>query len=159
MPGTATLEVGQIAPDFKLKGPGGQFVTLSEFRGSKNVVLAFFPLAFSPVCSHQLPSIQKDLERFRDLDAEVMGISVDSHWANEAFARHLGLTFPLLADFRREVGAAYGVLLPEAGHSGRAIFIVDKEGKIAYVDVTSTPNQIPSNESALRALEALRPAG
>src|SRR5688572_18487274 len=91
MQATAILEIGRTAPDFKLKGPGGQFITLSEYRGSRNVVLAFFPLAFSPICSHQLPTIQKDIGRFAALDAEVLGISVDSHYANEAFAKQLML--------------------------------------------------------------------
>lgn len=156
MQATSTIEAGQAAPDFRIKGPGGQFVTLSDHRGSKNVVLAFYPLAFSPVCSHQLPAIQKDLDRFHALDAEVFGISVDSHWANQAFARHLGLTFALLGDFKREVSAAYGVLLPDVGHSSRAIFLVDKQGKVAYIDVSPSTSQIPSNQSVLEALEALQ---
>jgi len=156
MPATATLEIGQSAPDFKLKGPGGQVVTLSEYRGSKNVVLAFYPLAFSPVCSHQLPMIQKDLGRLRALDAEVLGISVDSHYANEAFAKHLMLSFPLLSDFSREISAAYGVLDPKMLSSARALFVVDKHGRLAYKDVSASPDQIPSNESVLQALEALR---
>src|SRR5216117_929011 len=80
MPATATLEIGQTAPDFKLKGPGGQFVSLSEYLGNKNVVLVFYPLAFSAVCSHQLPALEQQMSRFRNLDAEVLGISVDSHF-------------------------------------------------------------------------------
>src|SRR5437867_3485500 len=107
---TATLEIGQQAPDFKLKGPGGALVSLSEQRGKKNVVLVFYPLAFSPVCSHQLPDIQKQSSKFEGLDAVLYGISVDSHFANQAFARHLGVDFPLLSDFKREISAAYGVL-------------------------------------------------
>jgi peroxiredoxin len=156
MQALASIEVGQMAPDFKLKGPGGQFVTLSEYRGKKNVVLVFYPLAFSPVCSHQLPTIQKELDRFRALNAEVLGISVDSHYANEAFARHLVLTFPLLGDFFREASAAYGVLMSERGYSGRALFVIDKQGKVAYKDVAPTTREIPSNERLLEALEPLR---
>ena len=159
MPATATLEVGQLAPDFKLKGPGGQPVSLSEYRNSKNVVLVFYPLAFSPTCSHQLPTIQKDLARFEELDAVVLGVSIDSHHANTAFARHLGLSFPLLSDFKREASALYGVLNAEAGHSGRAVFVVDKQGKLAYKDVSPAPgdiNQIPSNQRVLEALRALK---
>ena len=159
MPATATLEVGQLAPDFKLKGAGGQPVSLSEYRNSKNVVLVFYPLAFSPTCSHQLPTIQKDLARFEELDAVVLGVSIDSHHANTAFARHLGLSFPLLSDFKREASALYGVLNAEAGHSGRAVFVVDKQGKLAYKDVSPAPgdiNQIPSNQRVLEALRALK---
>src|SRR2546426_5899139 len=115
MPATATLEVGQMAPDFKLKGPGGQPISLSEYRGKNNVVLVFYPLAFSPVCSHQLPAIQNELSRFEELDAVVLGVSIDSHYANTAFARQLGLTFPLLSDFNRQVSSQYGMLNAEVG--------------------------------------------
>ena len=154
-------DLGQPAPDFRLKGPGGQFVTLSEFRGRKNVVLVFYPLAFSPVCSHQLPTVQKDLARFERLDAVVFGVSVDSHWSNTAFARSLGVEFPLLSDFKREAMSAYGVLLGEAGYSGRATFVIDKEGHIVHREIANNPGdleQVPSNERALKALEALATA-
>jgi peroxiredoxin len=149
-------EVGQEAPDFNLKGPGGQFVSLSEYRGRKNVVLVFFPLAFSPVCSHQLPMIQKELGRFQELSAEVLGISVDSHYANEAFAKHLALRFPLLSDFRHQASRAYGVFLPDHLYSGRAVFVVDRQGKVAYRDMSPTPDVIPSSDRVLQALESLR---
>src|SRR2546426_7875574 len=106
---TTTLpEVGQMAPELTLRGPGGQTVTLAEFRGKKNVVLVFFPLAFSPVCSHQLPDVQQRLPEFQALGAVVLGVSVDSHWANTAFAQKLGLAFPLLSDFKRVASADYG---------------------------------------------------
>ncbi len=155
MQATASPEVGQVAPDFKLKGPGGQFVTLSEYRGKKNVLLVFFPLAFSPVCSHQLPMIQGDLDRFRALGAEVIGISVDSYYANEAFARHLLLTFPLLSDFRHQAAHDYGVFLPEQLYSGRALFLIDREGRIAYRDISPTLGEIPKHEPVFEALERL----
>lgn len=151
----AGLEVGREAPDFKLKGPGGQFITLTEHRGHKNVVLAFFPLAFSPVCSHQLPTIQRDLAKFRALGAEVLGISVDSHYANTAFAERLGVHFPLLSDFKREASTAYGMLIPETQYSGRALFLIDKQGRIAYADVSPANSEVPSNDKLLAALEAL----
>src|SRR5512144_1279791 len=132
MQATTAPEVGQTAPDFKLKGPGGQFISLSEFRGKKNVVLVFYPLAFSPVCSHQLPALEKEMPRLRALDAEVLGISVDSHYANEAFAKQLRLSFPLLSDFRRQVSAAYGLLNQDAYFSNRALILVDKQGTIVH---------------------------
>jgi peroxiredoxin len=155
MSALAALDVGREAPDFKLKGPGGQFVTLSEHRGRKNVVLVFYPLAFSPVCSHQLPTIEKDLPKFRALGAEVLGISVDSHYANTAFAESLGVSFPLLSDFKREASVAYGMLIPETQYSGRGLFLIDKQGRIAYADVSATARDVPSNEKLLAALEAL----
>jgi peroxiredoxin (alkyl hydroperoxide reductase subunit C) len=150
-----TPRVGDPAPDFHLKGPGGQFVTLSEFRGRRPVVLLFFPLAFSPVCSHQLPMVQTDLGRFEELGAAVLGISVDSHWANEAFAQSLGLTFPLLSDFRRKAMRAYGVLLDQAGYSARALFVIDRDGRIAHVEAPDSQAQIPSNARAIEVLETL----
>ena len=157
MQASAALEIGQMAPDFKLKGPGGQPVTLSEYRGQRNVVLVFYPLAFSPVCSHQLPAIQHEIARFDELGATVLGISVDSHHANTAFAERLRLSFPLLSDFKREVSAAYGVLMPEAGHSGRAIFVVDRQGRVSYADVSPTTgmDQIPNNDQVLAHLAGL----
>ena len=138
MQATAAPEVGQQAPDFKLKGPGGQPVTLSEFRGRRHVVLVFYPLAFSGVCSHQLPTIEAELAGFDALGATVLGVSVDSHYANAEFARQLKLSFPLLSDLKREASTAYGVLMPEAGYSGRAIFVIDRDGRLAYKDLSPT---------------------
>jgi peroxiredoxin len=155
---TTAPELGQIAPDFKLKGPGGQPVTLSEFRDHNPVVLVFFPLAFSGICSHQLPSIEKLAPRFEGMNARILGISVDSHYANTEFANKLKLSFPLLSDWRHEAGLAYGVFMPEYGYSARAIFIVDKSGRIAYRDIspdTGDPKQVPSNEKVLDALKGL----
>ena len=148
-------EVGQMAPDFRLKGPGGAFYSLSEHRGESAVVLVFYPLAFSAVCSHQLPEMQKHLPAFEQAGATVYGVSVDSHHANAAFARSLGLTFPLLSDWKHEASAAYGVLVPEAGYSGRAVFVVGKDGRLLWREIaenTSDREQIPSPERALESL-------
>ncbi|HEY6194054.1 MAG TPA: redoxin domain-containing protein [Candidatus Eisenbacteria bacterium] len=148
-------EPGQMAPDFKLKGPGGAFYTLSEHLGESPVVLVFYPLAFSAVCSHQLPELQQHLPAFEQAGAVVYGISVDSHHANAAFARSLGLTFPLLSDWKREVSAAYGVLVPEAGYSGRATFVIGKDGRVLWREIADdmgNVEQIPSPERALAAL-------
>ncbi|MEO5987697.1 MAG: redoxin domain-containing protein [Candidatus Eisenbacteria bacterium] len=150
----AVPQVGQDAPDFKLKGPGGSFYTLSEYRGDKSVVLLFYPLAFSSVCSHQLPAVQKELARFEAAGAAVFGISVDSHYANTAFAKQLGLTFPLLSDWKHEAAKAYGVLIPEAGYTARATFVVDKAGKVSHLEVSEHRESvefIPSIERALAA--------
>jgi len=154
-----SVDVGQMAPEFSLKGPGGQPVTLSEYRGKKNVILVFFPLAFSPTCAHQLPTVEQDAARFARLDAVVLGISVDSHHANAAFAHKLRLSFPLLSDFQRATSAAYGVLNTERGYSERAIFVIDRQGRVIHRDVSPAPGdieQMPSNAKALEALEAQR---
>lgn len=148
-------EPGQLAPDFKLKGPGGGFYTLSEHCGECPVVLVFFPLAFSAVCSHQLPELQKHIPAFEQAGAVVYGISVDSHHANTAFARSLGLTFVLLSDWKHEVSIAYGVFVSEAGYSGRATFVIGKDGKLLWREISEATNdveQIPSPERALAAL-------
>jgi peroxiredoxin len=152
-------ELGQPAPDFSLKGPAGQTVALADYRGHHPVVLVFYPLAFSPVCSHQLPQVEKDLPRFKALGAEVFGISVDSHWSNTAFAKSLGLTFPLLSDFHREAATHYGVLVSPKGYSGRALFVIGRDGRLIHREIsenTGDLDQVPSNE---RALEALGRAG
>ena len=159
MEASATLEVGAQAPEFRLKGPGGQMVTLSEYKGRKHVVLVFYPLAFSNICSHQLPAIDQYAARFEQLGAVVLGISVDSHFANTAFAEKLKLSFPLLSDFKREASTAYGVLMPQAGHSGRAVFVIDTQGDVAYRDLSpdhDDPKKVPSTERVLDALKALQ---
>ena len=159
MQASATLEVGAQAPEFRLKGPGGQMVTLSEYRGRKHVVLVFYPLAFSGVCSHQLPAIDQLSARFEQLGATVLGISVDSHFANSAFAAKLHLSFPLLSDFKREASTAYGVLIPETGHSGRAVFVIDTQGRVAYRDLSPNhddPEKVPSTERVLDVLKGLQ---
>jgi peroxiredoxin len=147
--------IGDQAPDFRLKGPDGQFVTLSEFRGHNHVVLVFFPLAFSPICSHQLPGIERAMPRLRELGADVLGVSVDSHYANGVFGNRLRLTFPLLSDFKREASRAYGVLLGEPGFSNRALFLIDRDGRLVYRDVSPDPSTVPSNEALIEALEKL----
>jgi mycoredoxin-dependent peroxiredoxin len=153
------VEVGDLAPDFSLRGPAGQPVTLSEYRGS-NVLLVFFPLAFSPACSSQLPDIERASRQPEHTDVVVLGISVDSHWTNQEFARRLGLSFPLLSDFDRRTSAEYGVLEAERGHSGRALFAIDRRGRVVYKEVsTAPPTELRGIPSHQRAIEALRAAG
>ena len=153
---TATLEIGQAAPEFALKGPGGQVVSLSDYRGRNHVVLVFYPLAFSPVCSHQLPAIERILGRIADRGGVVLGVSVDSHWSNTAFAERLGLSFPLLSDFKRTASTAYGVLNEDRGFSERALFVIDRDGRLAYRDVSPVLSEIPDNEALIAALESLK---
>lgn len=150
------IEVGQEAPDFTLKGPGGEEVTLSSYRGTQNVVLVFFPLAFSGVCTTQLTDIGAHESQYADADAQVLGISVDSHHANTAFAKSLGLKDTiLLADFqpRGAVAQAYGVYLDGPGISTRASFVIDKDGIVRHADVQSPPT-IPDEDGYFAALTA-----
>ena len=121
------LQVGDVAPDFELPASGNHTIKLSDFRGKKNVLLAFYPFAFSPVCSLQLPGLQQQLSQFKSLNTEVLGISVDSKHSSAAFAEHLHLDFPLMSDFNREITQAYGVLR-EGGFAERALFVIDQNG-------------------------------
>src|SRR5512140_1185110 len=104
------LQVGDVAPDFELPTSGNHLIKLSDYRGKKNVLLAFYPFAFSPVCSLQLPGLQDNLGKFVALNTDVLGISVDSKHSSYAFAQHLHLEFPLLSDFDKRITTAYGVL-------------------------------------------------
>lgn len=149
-------EIGAEAPDFRLRGPGGVTYFLSEFRHEKHVLLAFFPLAFSPVCSHQLAELQRAFPKLEAAGVAVFGISVDSHYANAAFARSLGLSFPLLSDWKREASRAFGVLAPEANVSRRALFLVDRQGRLIWREISENDDaadQVPSPDRALAALE------
>jgi peroxiredoxin len=131
---TRTLKVGERAPDFQLKGTNRTEFKLGDYRG-KNVVLNFFPAAFSPVCSNQMPRIQSEQALFGG-DTVVVGVSVDGTWSLDAFARQAGVDFPILSDFypHGAVSEKYGVLLPN-GVSERAVIGIDKEGIVRYIDV------------------------
>lgn len=149
-----TLQVGDVAPDFELPASGNRTVKLSDFRGKKNVLLAFYPFAFSPVCSLQLPGLQQSLNEFQNLNTEVLGISVDSKHSSTAFAEHLHLDFPLISDFNKEATAAYGVLR-EGGFAERALFVIDKNGKIAYAHVNAI-GEVPDNGPVFEVLRKLQ---
>ena len=131
---TRTLKVGDEAPDFQLKDEGRQDWKLSDQRG-KNVVLNFFPAAFSGVCSQQMPRIQEQKSLFGD-NTEVVGISVDSSTALNAWKDIMGIEFSLLSDFwpHGAVAEKYGVLFP-VGVAARAVIGIDPEGKVKYINV------------------------
>ncbi len=139
------ISVGATAPDFTLKDQSQKEVKLSEFQGKKNVVLIFYPLDWSPVCTNEHTCLVNDMKRFDELDAQVLGVSVDSAWSHKAFAEKMGIKYPLLADFqpRGAVGEKYGVFLADKGITGRAIAIVDHSGKIAWFknyDILTLPD-------------------
>jgi len=153
---TKTLQVGDVAPDFTLKSYTKEESRLKNFRGKKNVVLAFVPYAFSRVCSAQLPSYEAELSRFKDADTEVVSISMDSTHALNAWAKSMQTSFPLLSDFypQGKVTDLYGVRNP-AGMAERALFIIDKEGFIRYIEVHASPGDMPDNENLFEALRKL----
>jgi mycoredoxin-dependent peroxiredoxin len=128
------IAVGQPAPDFTLKDQSQKEVKLSQYLG-KNVVLIFYPLDFSPVCTNEHACFVNDMKRFEQLNAQVLGLSVDSSWAHKAFAEKMGIQYPLLADFqpRGAVADKFGVYLAEKGITGRAIVIIDKKGNVSWI--------------------------
>ncbi|TMQ57628.1 MAG: peroxiredoxin [Candidatus Eisenbacteria bacterium] len=154
---TATLKVGDTAPDFTLPDQSGNKVTLSSFRGKKNVVLVFHPLAFTSVCTVQMPGYSKEKQSFEGLDAQVLGLSVDSAPTHKAWAEHLGgIEYPLLADFwpHGEVAKKYGILRPE-GYSERATFVIDKQGIIRHIEVHEI-GKVPDRAKLIQILKTLR---
>ena len=153
---TPTLKVGDEAPDFTLRATTGGTITLSQYRNQKNVVLAFFPFAFSTTCSAQMPSYQADLERFNRYDTQVLGISMDAAYSLAHWGKELGLTYPLLSDFypQGKVADAYGVRHP-AGMAERALFIIDKAGKIAWIHVHRPTAEVPDSEEMFEVLRKL----
>jgi mycoredoxin-dependent peroxiredoxin len=155
-PETKTLKVGDTAPDITLRIANGKEWHLADFRGKKNVVLAFVPFAFSPVCSAQLPSYEAELERFKDFDTEVVSISLDSTYALNAWSKSMHTSFPLLSDFypQGKVVDLYGVR-HQAGMSNRAVIVVDKEGLIRYIEVLDNPGEMPDNEDLFEVLRKL----
>lgn len=154
---TKTLQVGDEAPDFTLNNATGEgAVTLSSFRGQKNVVLAFFPFAFSSTCSAQLPAYEAELERFRSFDTEVIGISEDSRHALVAWTKQIGVTFPVLSDFypQGKVVDLYGVR-HAGGMAERALIVVDKNGKVAWIHVHRPIGEYPDAETIFEVLRKL----
>ncbi len=153
---TPTLKVGDLAPDFTLSNSKNEKVTLSDYRGKKNVVLAFFPFAFSGTCSAQMPSYEAELERFQNYDTEVIGISADARHALAAWAKQYNLTFHLLSDFYPHAAVAqkYGVM-HELGMAERALFVIDKEGKIRWIHVHRPIGEAPDNEELFDVLKKL----
>lgn len=154
------IKVGVEAPDFELPsseltatGKPGKPIRLSNYRGKRVVVLAFYPLDFSPVCTSENQCFQKTADRYEKADAQVLGLSVDSAWTHAAFVRELGLSYPLLADFhpKGEVARQYGLFLEESGITARATVVIGKDGLVKMVQV----QQIPEPRSGQKLLEFL----
>lgn len=155
----APLPAGTPAPDFTLHSTPDQTVSLHEFLGQP-VILVFYPADWSPVCTDQLGLYQQLLPEFHKHHAELIGISVDGIWSHLAFARDRNLHFPLLADFqpKGKVAAAYGVFDETLGESGRALFVIDANGEIAW-SYLSPAGVNPGADGILTALEALPQKG
>jgi peroxiredoxin len=149
------LQKDDVAPDFTLYATPDQKISLQEFKG-RNVILAFYPADWSPVCSDQMALYNEMLKYFKKYDADIFGISVDSKWCHMAFAQSRNLHFPLLADFepKGDVAKKYGVYDEIEGECKRAIFVINKEGIIAW-SYLSPMAVNPGADGILEALEAL----
>ena len=148
------VEVGSEAPDFTLKDEDGKDVTLSDLRG-RNVVLMFYPLAFSGVCTKELHDISSAADRYQAANAEVLAVSVDSHYTLAAFKRDEDLSAHMLADFHPKgaVAQQYDTYMDGVGFAGRATYVIDKDGKVVH-KVTSDVPQPRDQEEYLTALAA-----
>jgi peroxiredoxin len=152
-PGKTTLKVGDTAPDFTLPATNGKQVKLSDFRGQKTVVWAFFPAAFTGGCTKEMTSFASDIEKFTGANAEVLPISTDNtptlkHWAEELKASYI-----MLSDFQRKVSAQYGVLIPDRGLANRTTFVIDKDGKIQHIDEGTSAVDISGAATACSRLK------
>ena len=155
-----SAQVGQDAPDFTLKNTEREDVTLSSFRGKKNVVLLFVPFAFSGVCTNEVCSIRDNLSAYNNLNAEVIGLSVDSPFAQKQWKDKENLNFTLVSDFNREVAKAYGAqydnLMGFQGVAKRAAFVVDKAGKVRYAEVLESAGNLPNFDQVTATLQSLQ---
>ena len=155
------ITVGDHAPDFTLKSKSGDLndISLSDYRDKKNVVILFFPLAYTGVCTDEMCSVSAGLADYDALDAQVLGISVDSPFAQEAWAEKEGITIPLLSDFNKEVSAAYGSqfedLIGLKGVAKRSAFVVDKSGVVRFASVSDDPTELPDFDAIKACLQAL----
>jgi peroxiredoxin len=136
-----TPRIGEQAPDFTLPSTSGSPVTLSSWRGKNNVMLAFFPLAFTSVCSHEMCEIYENIDSFRSASTKIYGVSVDSVPTLREFQYKNGMQTEILSDFKREVSRLYGVLDEERYFSRRAYFLIDKQGVLRWSHVEADIGQ------------------
>ena len=150
------IEVGAQAPDFLLKDQNNQEVRLSDFRGSKNVLLVFYPLAFTGTCQGELCAIRDNLNDFVNDDVQVLTISVDSPFAHKVWAEREGYEFPLLADFwpHGAVAQAYGVFNEERGFANRGTFLIDRAGIVRYAEM-NMPGEARDQDAWRKAIDRL----
>ncbi|MGA3170019.1 MAG: redoxin domain-containing protein [Chthoniobacteraceae bacterium] len=157
------IPTGSKAPDFSLKSKKGDAVTdvkLADYAGKSNVVLLFFPFAFTSVCTAEMCDITAGLGGYDALDAKVIGISVDSPFAQDAWAKKENIGLTLASDLNKTTATAYGTLLENLGGFGsasaRAAFVVDKAGVIQYSEQTPTPKDLPNFEAIKTKLAELK---
>jgi len=151
-----TLEIGSVAPDFTLKNQFGEDVTLSDFRGNKNVVLVFYPMAFTGICTGELCEIRDRSTDFVNDEVQILGISCDASPSLKTFAEQEGIEYPLLSDFwpHGAVSKLYGSFFEERGFSLRGTFVIDKEGIVRW-SVVNSPGDARNSDEYKAALAAL----
>jgi mycoredoxin-dependent peroxiredoxin len=152
------LEVGTKAPEFTVKDQNNQEVKLSSFRGARNVLVVFYPFAYSSICTGELCSIQEDLDDFQNDDVQILAISADHPFALKAWAESQGFEFPLLSDFwpHGKISKAYGVFNEDHGMAVRGTFLVDKTGVVRFAEINGPgePRDQDGWRSAMAALAA-----
>lgn len=153
------LKVGDKAPEFKLRNTAKEEVSLSDYEG-KNLLILFFPLAFTGVCTDELCAIRDEMKDYEKLNTQVVGISVDSLFTLEQFKIAQGYNFPLLSDFNKEVSRAYGSIYEEfvldmKGVSKRSAFVINKNGVVKYAEVLDNAGEIPNFVSIKETLAKL----
>ena len=154
-----SLKPGQPAPLFKLYSSSKQLVSLEDYRGQK-VVLLFFPLVFSSTCTKEMCEVRDNITFYNTHKAVVLGVSVDSLYAQHAFRTHYNLPFELLADFNKEVSRAYEAVHEQFGYgmrevSKRAAFVIDAEGILRYVEVLENPGLLPDFDTINELLDQI----
>ena len=157
------IPVGSKAPNFKLKtknASGVSEISLSDNLGKKNTVLLFFPLAFTGVCTSEMCDVTAGLSQYADLNAEVIGISVDNPFAQEAWAQKEKIGFPLASDLNKKTAKDYDVLLDDLAGLGstaaRAAFVIDKNGEVQYSEQSPTPKDLPNFNAIRETLAKLK---
>jgi len=152
------LQVGQQAPDFTLKSNKMQDVKLSDLRGNK-VLLLFVPLAFTGVCTKELCSMRDSLKEYEGLDCKVFGLSTDSPFALDAWAKEQSYQFPLLSDYNKETAREYGALYDDLmGFKGvckRSAFVIDRQGAVQYAEVLADARNVPNFDAIKSCLKQL----
>jgi peroxiredoxin len=148
-------QVGEAAPEFTAASTSGRDVSLSSFRGKRNVLLAFFPLAFTGTCTKELVCFTEDFDQFAGKEVEILPISVDSTASLREFKNKLQMKTDLLSDFQRDISRAYGVLNEDRFYSNRAYFLIDKDGRVRWSHVEGNNSQRRENSEILAAIKLL----
>jgi peroxiredoxin len=148
-------QVGDIAPEFTAASTSGSSLSLSSFRGKSNVLLAFFPLAFTGTCTKELICFTEDFDQFAGKGVEILPISVDSTASLREFKNKLQMKTELLSDFKRDISRSYGVLNEDRFYSNRAYFLIDKEGRVRWSHIEANNGERRDNQEILAAIKLL----